>query len=54
MEISLLLEDFQETVGAVENRFVVFHGFQGPVFSTAFRLWPALGGKCQVCKLWLS
>jgi hypothetical protein len=35
--IPLLLRDFQGTVGAVGNRFVVFHGFHGPVFSTARR-----------------
>ena len=31
------LRDFQGTVGTVGNRFVVFHGFHGPAFSTALR-----------------
>src|SRR5437764_499124 len=32
-----LLRDFQGAVGAVKNRFLVFHGFHGPAFSTALR-----------------
>src|SRR5262249_2825137 len=37
VEIPLLLRDFQGTVGTVGNRFLVFHRFHGPGFSTALR-----------------
>src|SRR3954466_6038826 len=38
VEIPPALRDFQGAVGAVGNRFLVFHGFHGPVFSKALLL----------------
>ena len=51
MEIPPRLRDFQGAVGTVGNRFVVFHGLHGPVFSTALRRFLCARGKSLAARL---